>query len=148
MAQHPIDPIQGGTGVSNNNASTLTISGNFGVTFNITAPTNVTFPTSGTLITSVTNVTAGQLPAFSGDVTSTAGTSVLTLNTVNSNVGSFASVTVNGKGLVTAAAALSGDATTSGSSITLATVNSNVGSFGSQTQVASFTVNAKGLITA
>lgn len=31
---------------------------------------------------------------------------------------------------------------------TLATVNSNVGSFGSATQVAAFTVNAKGLITA
>ena len=44
-----------------------------------------------------------QLPAFSGDVTSTAGTSVLTLNTVNSDVGTYAGITVNGKGLVTAA---------------------------------------------
>jgi hypothetical protein len=46
--------------------------------------------------------------------------------------------------------AFSGDITTpSGSSVsTLATVNSNVGSFGSGTQVGTFTVNAKGLITA
>jgi hypothetical protein len=45
---------------------------------------------------------------------------------------------------------LSGDITGSGSTAitgTLATVNANVGSFGSATQVAGFTVNAKGLIT-
>lgn len=46
--------------------------------------------------------------------------------------------------------AFTGDATKAagGTSLTLATVNSNVGSFGSATQVGTFTVNAKGLITA
>ena len=47
--------------------------------------------------------------------------------------------------------ALTGDVTASGpgsSAATLATVNSNVGSFGSSTSIPSFTVNAKGLITA
>lgn len=89
------------------------------------------------------------LTALTGDGTASGpGSAALTLATVNSNVGSFASVTVNGKGLVTAAAALSGDATTSGAALTLATVNSNVGSFGSASSVATFTVNAKGLTTA
>ena len=89
------------------------------------------------------------LTALTGDGTASGpGSSALTLATVNSNTGTFASVTVNGKGLVTAASALSGDATTSGSAITLATVNSNIGSFGSSTSIPSFTVNAKGLITA
>lgn len=85
---------------------------------------------------------AARLPAFTGDATSNAGTAALTLATVNSNVGTFASFTVNGKGLVTAATALSGDMTTSGAVATLATVNGNVGTF------AAHTVNAKGLATA
>ena len=85
------------------------------------------------------------ITALTGDVTATGpGSVAATLATVNSNIGTFASVTVNGKGLVTAAAALSGDATTSGSVLTLDTVNSNVGSFTN----ASITVNAKGLVTA
>jgi hypothetical protein len=50
--------------------------------------------------------------------------------------------------------ALTGDGTATGPSgggsaaLTLATVNSNVGSFGSSTSIPSFTVNAKGLVTA
>ncbi len=47
--------------------------------------------------------------------------------------------------------ALTGDGTATGPGsviFTLATVNSNVGSFGSSTTIPSFTVNAKGLITA
>ena len=47
--------------------------------------------------------------------------------------------------------ALTGDATASGpgsATLTLATVNADAGSFGSSTAIPSFTVNAKGLITA
>ena len=87
---------------------------------------------------------AAQFPALTGDVTTVAGSLATTLATVNSNIGTFASETVNGKGLVTAAGNLSGDLTTSGAVATLATVNSNVGSFTN----ANITVNAKGLITA
>lgn len=48
---------------------------------------------------------AAQFPALTGDITNTAGSLADTLATVNSNVGSFTklNVTVNGKGLVTAA---------------------------------------------
>lgn len=54
---------------------------------------------SGTLL-------AARMPAMTGDATSTAGTVGLTLATVNSNVGTFAGITLNAKGLVTGASAL------------------------------------------
>ena len=44
-------PANGGTGVSNNAAMTVTGSGNFAYTRTLTATTNVTFPTTGTLAT-------------------------------------------------------------------------------------------------
>ncbi|CAM6053373.1 unnamed protein product [Sphagnum tenellum] len=94
----------------------------------------------------------------SGDAsgTSTGNALTLTLNTVNSNVGTFNTITVNAKGLVTSAyntsfatgneaISITGDATGSGTTsipLTLATVNSNVGTFGM------LTVNNKGLVTA
>jgi hypothetical protein len=46
-----LSPASGGTGVANNAASTITISGNFGTTFTVSAATSVTLPTSGTLAT-------------------------------------------------------------------------------------------------
>lgn len=48
---------------------------------------------------------AGTFPALTGDVTTSAGALATTLATVNGNVGSFtnASITVNAKGLITAA---------------------------------------------
>jgi len=52
---------------------------------------------------------AAQFPALTGDVTTSAGALATTLATVNSNVGTFAvpSITVNAKGLITAASAIS-----------------------------------------
>ncbi len=162
------------------------------------------------------------ITALTGDITASGpGSVAATLATVNSNVGSFtySSITVNAKGLVTAASngtapvttlagvgsspnanaatisgntlnlqpfsssqpgvvlssgggttnflradgtwaaptgssgitALTGDGTATGPgsvALTLATVNTNTGSFGSLSNIPSFTVNGKGLITA
>jgi hypothetical protein len=46
-----VAPNGGGTGVANNSASTLTISGAFGTTLTVSGTTAVTLPTSGTLAT-------------------------------------------------------------------------------------------------
>ena len=46
-----VTPANGGTGVSNNNAATLTRSGNHALTITTTGATNITLPTSGTLAT-------------------------------------------------------------------------------------------------
>lgn len=46
-----LPPANGGTGVANNAANTLTFSGAFGVTFTLTNTTSVSLPTTGTLST-------------------------------------------------------------------------------------------------
>lgn len=101
--------------------------------------------TATTLQTTRTFSASGDATAAAQNFDGSANVTLpLVLATINSNVGTFASVTVNGKGLVTAAADLSGDAITSGSTITFATVNSSP-----QTdQFRKVTVNGKGLVTA
>jgi len=54
-----LSAANGGTGVANNAASTITISGNYGTTFTVTGTTAVTLPTSGTLVnTAVTTLSS------------------------------------------------------------------------------------------
>jgi hypothetical protein len=92
-----LSPANGGTGVANNAAMTVTGSGNFAYTRTLTGATNVTFPTTGTLSTlagsetltnktingsnnTVTNISlttgvTGTLPVANGGTGLTAGTS-------------------------------------------------------------------------
>lgn len=118
------------------------------------------------LVTAASNqgyITGNQNITISGDASGSGTTSIpITLATVNSNVGTFQGITVNAKGLVTAASnqnyltgnqtiTASGDVSGSGTTtlpLTLATVNTNTGSFGSSSAIPFFTVNGKGLITA
>jgi len=54
-----IAPNRGGTGVANNSASTLTISGAYPMTLTVSASTSLTLPTSGT-VTALGNTTTGS----------------------------------------------------------------------------------------
>lgn len=85
----PLGPSHGGTGIANNAASTLTISGNFGTTLTVTALTAVTLPTSGTL------ATTSQLPSLplspsNGGTGVNNGTSTITLGGNLTTSGAFA----------------------------------------------------------
>lgn len=67
---------------------------------------------------------------------------------VSSVNGSTGAVTVNAINQITGDATAGPASGSQSKALTFATVNSNVGSFGSSTSIPSFTVNAKGLITA
>ena len=62
-ASTAVTPAQGGTGIANNAAMTVTGSGNFAYTRTLTGTTNVTFPTTGTL------ATLGGVETFTGTKT-------------------------------------------------------------------------------
>lgn len=73
-----IGAAYGGTGVANNAASTLTISGNFGTTLTVSGTTALTLPTSGTLVTlagteTLTNKTLTS-PTLGGTTTAAGAT--------------------------------------------------------------------------
>ena len=85
-----IGAVYGGTGVANNAASTLTISGNFGTTLTVSATTALTLPTTGTLATlagseALTNKTYNglSLTAASVGFTLAGGTTSKTLTVSN-----------------------------------------------------------------
>jgi hypothetical protein len=133
------------TGVTSLVAGTnIAVSGSTGA---VTVSVTGTVPAANTANTLTTprTISATGDATYSVSFDGSANVSApLTLATVNASTGTFASVTVNGKGLVTSAANLAGDITTSGSTATLATVNTSPVTSSFQ----KVTVNGKGLVTA
>ena len=82
-------PVNGGTGVANNNSATVTSSGNFAYTRTLTGTTNVTFPTTGTLATLAGSETLSNktlvAPALGTPVSGNFSTGTFTWPTFNQN---------------------------------------------------------------
>ena len=104
---------------------------------------------TSTYLTSASSITASQLPALTGDITTSAGAVATTLATVNSNVGSFtnASITVNAKGLVTAASSGAAGATLGANTFTGAQTMSVSGSASTSAILLSGSAYASGTAT-
>lgn len=89
-----ITPAFGGTGVANNAASTLTISGAFATTITVSATTALTLPTSGTLATlaGTETFTNHRISKRTG---STASSATPTINTDNTDHYLISALAVN-----------------------------------------------------
>lgn len=81
----PLAPSEGGTGVANNDASTITITGAFALGITLTAPTALIFPTAGTLATTaiVGGGTNATTPVGIHNNSHTEGASIASAATVN-----------------------------------------------------------------
>ena len=94
----------GGTGVANNVASTLTISGAFGTTLTVTATTALTLPTSGTLATTANIATALPSGTSSQIYVGSGAAGVAAQLSTGTGVASALALAVNGaSGLITGA---------------------------------------------
>lgn len=95
-------PVNGGTGIANNNSATVTSSGNFAYTRTLTGATNVTFPTSGT-ITALGNTVTGTgsivLATSPTLITPTLGAALAT--SINGNIFTTGSSTYTGTAAAT-----------------------------------------------
>jgi hypothetical protein len=116
-----VPPANGGTGVANNAAATLTRSGNHALTLTTTGTTNVTLPTSGILATSLQTAFAGGDTITTGDYVLDVGSAVAGLTvTANDTTGAadrpaaiWAAATASGSGTA-AVGVLATSATTAG----------------------------------
>ena len=96
-----VGPANGGTGVANNAASTLTISGAFATTLTVTAGTGVTLPTTGTLATLAGSETLTNKTLTTPIIASISNTGTLTLPTsTDTLVGRATTDTLTNKTLV------------------------------------------------
>jgi len=107
-----ITAAQGGTGIANNSASTITISGAFGTTFTVSGTTAVTLPTTGTLATlagteTFTNKTLTN-PTVTNYVETLYSANTSTAITISLTNGTVQNLTLTGNATITMPTAVAG----------------------------------------
>jgi hypothetical protein len=169
-----LSPVGGGTGVANNAASTLTISGAFATTLTVSGTTGITLPTTGTLSTlagteTLSNKTltapalgtpaSGTLSACTVDGTNKvgylniplSGTKTTSYTLVVGDVGKFVILGTSGTVVVPASIFAVGDAisvannTAAAITCTSSAVTAYLG--GTNTVVTSFSLASRGVCT-
>jgi Chaperone of endosialidase len=97
-----VGPAKGGTGVANNAASTITISGNFATTFTVTGATGVTLPTAGTLLANSRNINTTAPITGGGDLSAdrTIACATCATTTNGGSLSATAPITISAAGVI------------------------------------------------
>ena len=126
-----VAPANGGTGVANNSAATVTSSGNYAYTRTLTGTTNVTFPTSGTLYGSASgSISSANLSGSLSDETGTGlavfGTAPTLASTVTIGTAGGTTGAINMKGTTSGTTTITVPATGGSPTITFGTTTGTV----------------------